>query len=113
PAFQFIKDVGVDWDWTKIIDAKVAGHVVTARKEKGKEAWFVGGIAGDSTYLAQVDFSFLPKGKKYTAIIYKDADDADYLKTPEKCSISKVLVESGSSLPIEMKQGGGFAISIK
>jgi glucan 1,4-alpha-glucosidase len=112
PAFQFIKDVGVDWDWTKIVDAEIASHVVTIRKEKGKNKWFVGGITGDNPHSATIKFDFLPKGKTFKAIIYRDNEATEYLKSPEKYTIEPLDVTSESVKTIEMKAAGGFAISI-
>jgi glucan 1,4-alpha-glucosidase len=111
-AFQFIKDVGVDWDWTKIIDAEIASHVVTVRKEKGKDKWFIGGITGDKNYTSSIKFDFLPKGKTFKAIIYRDGLKTEYMKTPEAYEIEKMDVTSETLKTIEMKAAGGFAISI-
>ena len=112
PAFQFIKDVGVDWDWTKVLDAEVASHVVIARKEKGKNRWFVGGITGENEHETTVDFGFLPTGKKFKAIIYQDDPLTDYIQTPEKYLIKSAVVTSKTKLGILMKKAGGFAVSI-
>jgi hypothetical protein len=112
PAFQFIKDVGVDWELTRVLYAKVGQHVVTMRKEKGSKKWFVGGISGMKPYKAKVKFDFLPKGESFTAIIYKDASDTDYLTSPEKYEIIKRSVTSGDTIDIDIKAAGGFAISI-
>lgn len=112
PAFQFIRDVGVDWDETRIIDAELGEYVVTMRKEKGKEKWFVGGITGDKQRIQTISFDLLPKGKKYKAIIYKDAADADYLTNPGKYTIETREVDSSTSITLDMKAAGGFAISI-
>lgn len=112
PAFQFIKDVGVDWDWTKVLDAEVASHVVTARKEKGKNRWFVGGITGENEHETTLDLGFLPKGQKFNAIIYQDDPLTDYIQTPEKYLIKSAVVTSKTKLNILMKKAGGFAVSI-
>lgn len=112
PAFQFIKDVGVDWDWTKVLDAEVGSHAVIARKEKGKSRWFVGGITGDQEHETTVDLSFLPKGQKFNATIYQDDPLTDYLQTPEKYLIKSMVVTSKTKLDVLMKKAGGFAVSI-
>jgi glucan 1,4-alpha-glucosidase len=112
PAFQFFKDVAVDWDWTKIIDASIASHIVTVRKEKNKDRWFVGGITGDSAKTATINFNFLPAGKTYTATIYRDAPETDMMNKPEKYVIEKVQVDNKTTKSIEMKVGGGFAVSV-
>jgi len=112
PAFQFIKDVGVDWDWTKVLDAEVASHLVIARKERGKDNWFIGGITGDNAHTTTIQFDFLPKGKTFKATVYADDPSTDYLLTPEKYVVREMDVSSESKLEVEMKKAGGFAISI-
>jgi glucan 1,4-alpha-glucosidase len=112
PAFQFFRDVAVDWDWTKVVDADIASHVVTVRKEKGKDRWFVGGITGDQAKTATVAFDFLPAGKSYTATIYRDAPETEFMNTPEKYVIETMQVDAKSVKTVEMKAAGGFAISV-
>jgi glucan 1,4-alpha-glucosidase len=102
----------VDWDWTKVLEAEIASHNVTARKEKGQNKWFIGGITGDSARSVIIKFDFLPKGKTYNAIIYKDAETTEYINNPEKYEIEKVEVTSETVKTINMKAAGGFAISI-
>jgi glucan 1,4-alpha-glucosidase len=111
-AFQFIKDVGVDWDWTKILDAEIASHVVTVRKEKGKNKWFVGGITGDNAHTANIKFDFLPKGKTFKAVLYKDSNETEFMQTPEKYIIENIAVTSETVKDVLMHTAGGFAISI-
>jgi alpha-glucosidase len=112
PAFQFIKDVGVDWDWTKVVDAEIASHVVTIRKEKNKNRWFVGGITGDAERTVTINFDFLPPGKSFNATIYRDDPNTDVMKSPEKYVIEKIKVDSKAQQTIKMESAGGFAISI-
>lgn len=112
-AFQFIKDVAVDWDDTKILSAEPGDYIHTARKTKGKDEWFVGGITDENTRNYTVDFSFLPKGKKYEATVYADGDDADYINNPQSYKIYKKTVTSKSKLPMKLARSGGYAISVK
>lgn len=111
-AFQFIKDVAADWDDTKILAAEPGDYIHTARKTKGKDQWFVGGVTDENARTFTVDFSFLPKNKKYEAIIYKDGKDADYIKNPQSYEIEKKTVTSKTKLPIHLVRSGGYAISV-
>ncbi|CAH0163751.1 glycoside hydrolase family 97 protein [Chryseobacterium sp. Bi04] len=112
-AFQFIKDVAADWDDTKILSAEPGDYVVTARKAKGTENWFVGGITDENKREYTVDFSFLDKGKKYEATIYEDGKDADYIDNPQSYNIYKKQITSKSKINFKMVRSGGFAVSIK
>ncbi|MEG0925960.1 glycoside hydrolase family 97 protein [Chryseobacterium sp.] len=112
-AFQFIKDVAADWDDTKILSAEPGDYVITARKAKGTENWFVGGITDENKREYTVDFSFLDKGKKYEATIYEDGKDADYIDNPQSYNIYKKEINSKSKINFKMVRSGGFAISIK
>ncbi|MCQ9638392.1 glycoside hydrolase family 97 protein [Chryseobacterium sp. WG14] len=112
-AFQFIKDVAADWDDTKILSAEPGDYVITARKAKGTENWFVGGITDENKREYTVDFSFLDKGKKYEATIYEDGKDADYIDNPQSYNIYKKQITSKSKINFKMVRSGGFAVSIK
>ncbi|RLJ32019.1 glycosyl hydrolase family 97 [Chryseobacterium sp. 7] len=112
-AFQFIKDVAADWDDTKILSAEPGDYVITARKAKGTENWFVGGITDENKRDYALDFSFLDKGKKYEATIYEDGKDADYIDNPQSYNIYKKEISSKSKINFKMARSGGFAISIK
>ncbi|MDR6457307.1 hypothetical protein J2786_000400 [Chryseobacterium vietnamense] len=112
-AFQFIKDVAADWDDTKILSAEPGDYVVTARKAKGTENWFVGGITDENKREYTVDFSFLDKGKKYEATIYEDGKNADYIDNPQSYNIYKKEITGKSKINFKMARSGGFAISIK
>lgn len=112
-AFQFIKDVAADWDDTKILSAEPGDYVITARKAKGTENWFVGGITDENKREYTVDFSFLNKGQKYEATIYEDGKDADYIDNPQSYNIYKKQITSKSKINFKMVRSGGFAISIK
>ncbi|MBT2621710.1 MULTISPECIES: glycoside hydrolase family 97 protein [Chryseobacterium] len=112
-AFQFIKDVAVDWDASYILEAEPGDYITIARKAKNKNEWFVGSITDENSREAIVDLAFLPKGKKFEATIYKDGKDADWKTNPKRYEISKQQVNSNSKLKIKVAPGGGFAISIK
>jgi len=112
-AFQFIKDVAVDWDDSYIIEAEPGDYLTIARKAKGKNEWFIGSITDENARTATVKFDYLPKGKTYEAIIYADGKDADYEKNPQSYSIRKIKVTSKTVLKQAVAPGGGFAISIK
>ncbi|WP_281764617.1 glycoside hydrolase family 97 protein [Neptunitalea lumnitzerae] len=112
-AFQFIKDVAVDWDNTYILEAEPGDYITIARKAKGKDAWFVGAITDENERTATVDFSFLPEGEKFIATIYADAKDASFDKNSMAYTITKVVVTSKSELKQWIARSGGFAISIK
>jgi hypothetical protein len=83
-AFQFIKDVAVDWDDTKILEAEPGDYVVTARKAKGSANWFLGAITDETARNFSINLSFLDAGNNYTAVIYRDADNADWKENPEQ-----------------------------
>jgi glucan 1,4-alpha-glucosidase len=112
-AFQFIKDVALDWDDTQILEAEPGDYITIARKEKNKQNWFVGSITDENSRTSTINLSFLTPGKKYTAVIYKDADDAHWDTNPTTYSIEKVTVTSQTQLSIKLAEGGGYAISIK
>ncbi|MDR6967808.1 hypothetical protein J2X31_001820 [Flavobacterium arsenatis] len=112
-AFQFIKDVAIDWDETNILEAEPGDYITIARKAKGKNEWFVGGISDENARISNVDFSFLPKGKNYEAIVYADGKDAHYETNPQSYAIKKMKVTSKTKLKQQIAPGGGFAISIK
>lgn len=112
-AFQFIKDVAIDWDQTNILEAEPGDFITIARKAKGKDEWFIGGITDENARVGNVNFDFLSKGKTYEATIYADGKDADYEKNPQAYEIKKVKVTSKTKLKQQMARGGGFAISVK
>lgn len=112
-AFQFIKDVAVDWDNTYILEAEPGDYITIARKAKGKNEWFVGGITDENAREACIDFSFLPKGKKYQAIVYADGKKADWRTNPKDYVISTRKVSSKTILKQRLAPSGGVAISIR
>ncbi len=110
-AFQFIKDVEVDWDKTEILEAEPGDYVTIARKTKGKESWFLGAITDENPRSSQISLSFLTPGKKYKATIYQDGKDAHWEKNPKSYSIKTIEVTSKSKLKLNLAAGGGTAIS--
>ncbi len=112
-AFQFIKDVAADWDDTVILAAEPGDYIHTARKAKAKDEWYVGGITDENARTFLVDFSFLPKGKKYEATVYEDGKDADYIKNPQSYNIYKKTVTNKTKIPVKLARSGGYAISVK
>lgn len=111
-AFQFIKDVALDWDVTKYLEAEPGEYVTVARKAKGSENWFVGSTNGDHSRNSKVKFDFLAKGKQYVATIYADNKDAHYRSNPKSYNVRKVIVTNSSQLSQHCAPGGGMAISI-
>lgn len=112
-AFQFIKDVALDWDKSVYLEAEPMEYITAARKAKGTDNWFVGGVTGADDRTATVNMNFLDKGRKYTATIYQDAPDANYKTNPQAYVITQKKVTSKTVLKIKEVAGGGFAISIK
>ena len=112
-AFQFIKDVGVDWEKTVALNGEVGDFVTMARQERETGNWFVGGITDENPREVKVDFNFLQKGKTYKATIYKDGAGAHYKTNPTTVEIETFEVTSEDSKNINLAAGGGFAISIK
>lgn len=111
-AFQFIKDVPVDWDESIYLEAEPGKYVTVARKEKGKDNWFVGCTAGNAPYLSSISLDFLDKGKTYIATVYADTRDSNYKTNPQSYMIVKGLVNNKSKLKIQTVEAGGYAISI-
>ena len=111
-AFKFIRDVAVDWDDTKIIEAEPGDFITIARKAKRSKKWFVGAITDENSRVATVPLDFLDKRSNYVITIYKDASDAHWFKNPMAYRIEKFLVDSDSTLNIPLVEGGGFAASI-
>lgn len=111
-AFQFIKDVAVDWSDTKILEAEPGDYITIARKAKGSENWFIGAITDENRRTSDIKFDFLDAGKKYIATIYADGKDADWFSNPTSYTIYKKSVKKGDKLKIKMANGGGCAISL-
>ncbi len=111
-AFQFIKDVAVDWDDSRYLEAEPGRYIVAARKAKGTNNWFVGCTASEHGHTSTVKFDFLDPGKKYIATVYADAKDAHYKTNPQAYIIKKGVVKAKSQLKLTANAGGGYAISI-
>ena len=111
-AFQFIKDVAVDWDKSIYLEAEPMEYITAARKAKDSDNWFVGGVTGMKAHQSTVKLDFLDKGKKYVATIYQDAKNANYKTNPQAYVITKKTVTSKSVLKLNSVAGGGFAISL-
>ena len=112
-AFQFIKDVAVDWDESRYLAAEPGQYVMAARKEKGAENWYVGAVTNEEQRTLEVNFDFLDKDTRYVATLYADGKDADYATNPDSYKITTGIVTSKSSIKVKMARGGGFAISIR
>lgn len=112
-AFQFIKDVPVDWDESRYLAAEPGRYIVAARKEKGGNDWYVGCTANEDGYESTLPLDFLDPGKKYEATIYADSPDAHYLTNPQAYTITKKSVTSKSKLNMKAAPGGGYAIAIR
>ena len=111
-AFQFIKDVAIDWDDSKYLEAEPGEYITVARKAKGTNNWFLGNVNGNNSRTSTINFDFLEKGKKYTATVYADAKDANYKTNPQAYTIKKIKVTNKSKLSQLSAPGGGYAISI-
>jgi hypothetical protein len=111
-AFQFIKDVAIDWSDSKYQEAEPGQYITVARQAKGTNNWFVGNVNGETARTSAINFDFLEKGKKYTATIYADAADAHYKTNPQAYTIKKMVVTNKTKLKTFSASGGGYAISI-
>jgi len=112
-AFQFIKDVALDWQDSKYLEAEPGDYSTVARKTKGKETWFLGAITDENARKSEIKLDFLTKGKKYKAIVYEDAKDADWKNNPKAYKISTIEVTSKSKINLNLAPGGGTAISFE
>ena len=112
-AFQFIKDVAIDWDETKYLEAEPGDYITIARKAKGTNDWYIGCTADENGHSSKLIFDFLDPDKKYIATVYADAKDADWKDNPQAYTIRKGIVTNKSKLNLHAASGGGYAISIK
>ena len=112
-AFQFIKDVAVDWHKSKYLFAEPGDYLIVARQAKDSGQWFVGGVTDELSRSFEVPMSFLDAGENYEVTLYADSEDADYKTNPQSYVISKVSVTSESVVPVTMAPGGGFAMSVR
>jgi alpha-glucosidase len=111
-AFQFIKDVAIDWDDSRAVAAEPGDYITIARKAKGTNNWFVGTTVDENGYLSNLKFDFLDEGRQYLATVYADAPDAHYKTNPQAYTIRKFLVTNKSVLKQQCAPGGGYAISV-
>ena len=111
PAFQFIRDVGVDWDTSIVLDGEIGEFITIARKERNTEKWFLGSITDENERIVEVSLNFLEDGKEYTANIYSDSEDSHWDKNPTAYKIESKLVNNSDKLILKLAPGGGTAIS--
>ncbi|MFR9651524.1 MAG: glycoside hydrolase family 97 protein [Rikenellaceae bacterium] len=111
-AFQFIKDVALDWDESRYLEAEPGDYITIARREKGSSSWFVGGVTDEQRRTAKFTLDFLDPSKRYVATLYADGDDADYISNPVSYKITKSIVTSKSKFEVKLARSGGFAMSI-
>ena len=111
-AFQFIRDVAVDWDDSKYLEAEPGDYITVARKAKGTDNWFIGGKCDENGHKSVIKLDFLDKGRKYACTIYADAKDASFDKNPKAYTITKKTVKKGDTLKLTQAPGGGFAVSL-
>ncbi len=112
-AFQFIRDVAVDWDDTKILEAEPGDFLTIARKAKNKDEWFLGAITDENSRTANVALDFLAPNRNYVAIVYADGADAHWQTNPQSYKIERITVNSRSRLNLKLAAGGGAAVSLK
>jgi alpha-glucosidase len=113
PAFQFIRDVPVDWEDTRVLDAKIGDYVVVARQERGGQEWYVGAITDEEARTLEIPLSFLAPGQSYVAEVYADGPGAHWLHDPLPIEISQRTVDAESHLTLSLAPGGGQAIRIR
>ena len=112
-AFQFIKDVAVDWQESKYLEAEPGDYLTVARKEKNGERWFLGAITDENARNTEIKLDFLSPNKKYKAIIYQDGTDADWKNNPKSYEIKTIQVTFKSKIKLHLANGGGTAISFQ
>jgi alpha-glucosidase len=113
PAFQFIKDVPVDWEQTKVLEGRIGDYVVVARQDRNSPDWYIGAITDEEARTFQISLDFLTPGKRYQAEIYADGKDADWLTNPLPVDISRRDVDARTTLTLRLAPGGGQAIRIR
>jgi len=113
PAFQFIRDVAVDWDTTRVLDGRIGDYVAVARKARGKDEWFLGAITDEEARTLEVSLDFLPAGRRYVAEVYADGPGANWRDNPLPVAISRLPVTSASRPTLRLAPGGGVAVRIR
>ena len=111
-AFQFIKDVAIDWDESRYLEAEPGDYLTIARKAKGTNNWFVGGITDENARKVELKLDFLDADKKYVATLYADGKDADYKENPTSYQIKKGIVTNKTKISVQEARSGGFALSL-
>jgi glucan 1,4-alpha-glucosidase len=111
PAFQFIRDVGVDWDTSIVLNGEIGDFITIARKERNTDKWFLGSITDENAREINISLNFLEKGKEYTATLYEDAEDSHWDKNPTAYKIENKTVDNSDTLKLKLAPGGGTAIS--
>ena len=112
-AFQFIRDVALDWSESRYLEAEPGEYVTVARKAKGTGQWFVGNVTGEKDHVSEIVFDFLEPGRTYVATVYADAEDADYRTNPQAYTVREYRCTSGSRFRQKAVEGGGYAISFR
>jgi glucan 1,4-alpha-glucosidase len=110
-AFQFIKEVGIDWQESRYLEAEPGDYLTIARKEKGSEKWFLGAITDEKERKTEIALDFLSPNKKYKAVVYQDGKDADWKDNPKSYEIKTMEVTAKSKIKLNLAKGGGTAIS--
>ena len=113
PAFQFIRDVAVDWEQTRVLEGRIGDHVVVARQERDSDEWFIGAITDEEARSFEIPLDFLPAGRAYIAEIYADGAEAHWLTNPLPVEITQQAVDSTSRLTLRLAPGGGQAIRLR
>lgn len=111
PAFQFIRDVGVDWDTSIVLNGEIGDFITIARKERNTNKWFLGSITDENSRTIEISLDFLDDGKNYNATLYEDADDSHWDKNPTACKIENKILGNSNNLKLKLAPGGGVAIS--
>jgi alpha-glucosidase len=113
PAFKFIRDVAVDWEQTRVLDAEIGDFVIVARQQRNSPDWFLGAITDEAARSFDVPLSFLAPGREYVAEIYEDGEGAHWLDNPLPVRMREERVSAGSTLKVNMAAGGGYAVRLR
>ena len=113
PAFQFLQDVPVDWEDTKVLNGEIGEYITTARKDRHSDDWYLGSTTNEKAREFEVELNFLEEGATYEAQIYADVPGISYLENPEKVEISTMEVNRNTVLPVKLAEGGGMAVRFK
>ena len=111
PAFQFIRDVGIDWDTSIVLNGEIGDFITIVRKERNTDKWFLGSVTDENERVVEIPLNFLEAGKKYKANVYSDSDDSHWDKNPTAYEIESKLVSNSDKLTLKLAPGGGTAIS--